>query len=124
MPEARLETMNVKSYLGPIVVEVPASELADLGYISDSKIVMYHIKYNTKFSTDYNEAKDEIFRNSFRLNNICNILNSINKTVLLLVGKVETEGEFLKRFLLDRGLCEEDNIVFISGSMDTSDREI
>lgn len=124
MPESRLETMNVKSYLGPIVVEVSASELADLGYIADSKIIMYHIKYNTKFSSDYNEAKDEIFKNSFRLNTICNIINSIKKTALLLVGKVETEGEFLKNFLLDRNICKEDNIVFISGSMDTSDREI
>ena len=124
MPEARLEILNVKSFLGPIVIEVPASELAELGYIADSKILMYHIKYKGKFSKDYNTAKDEIFQNSFRLNIICNILNSIKKTALLLVGKVETEGKFLKEYLIQHNVCDKDNIVFISGSMDTSDREI
>lgn len=124
MPDARLEALNVKSYLGPIVAEISASELQDLGYIANSKILMYHLNYNTKFNKDYNIAKDEIFKYPFRLNFISNLVRNLNKTVLLLVWKVETEGEFLKQYLLDQGVCPEENIVFISGEMKTADREI
>jgi len=123
MPEARLEALNVKSYLGPIVVEVSASELQDLGYIANSKILMYHIEYKDKFSKEYFEAKDEIFRNPFRLNIITNILRNVKKTTLLLVGKVETEGEFLKQHIISQELCDDDKIIFIHGKVATSERE-
>jgi superfamily II DNA or RNA helicase len=38
-------------------------------------------------------------------------------------GQLAEEGKFLKQYFLDQNLCDEDHIVFISGSMDTCDRE-
>ena len=123
LPESRLDLLNVKSYLGPVVADVSASELGKLGFISDIQILMYHINYKSKFHSDYNKAREEIYKNPFRLTIIQNLINTITKSILLLVGKVETEGKFLKQYFLDQNLCDEDHIVFISGSMDTCDRE-
>lgn len=123
MPDCRLETLQVKSFLGPVVMEVPASLLADLGYISPCKILMYNVEYKEKYTGDYNIAKDQIFKNPFRLNIIKNLLASIKTTTLLLVGKVETEGEFLKEYILNNTQYDSDNVVFISGEMETSLRE-
>ena len=124
LPESRLDLLNVKSYLGPVVADVSASELGKLGFISDIQILQYRLFHNVKFSTDYNEAKNEIFQNPFRLNVIKNIINLSKKSILLLVGKVEIEGVFLKKYLLESLKCDDDHIVFISGSMSASDREI
>lgn len=123
MPDERLDELEIKSYLGPVVVDVSASELAELGYISNMHVVMYHVECNSKFNKEYNLAKDEIFNNPFRMNIVRNIVDKCKDTVLLLVGKVETEGDILKRYLLEMGVCDEDHIVFISGDMETSLRE-
>lgn len=123
MPDERLDELQIKSYLGPVVVDVSASELADLGYISNMHVIMYNITCNMKYHKEYNIAKDQIFNNPFRLNVVRNIVTQCKDTVLLLVGKVETEGEVLKKYLLDMGVCDDEHIVFISGDMDTSLRE-
>ncbi|MDY0194401.1 MAG: DEAD/DEAH box helicase family protein, partial [Aliarcobacter butzleri] len=124
MPDERLDELQIKSYLGPVVVDVSASELADLGYISQIQVLQYIIHHKTKFSKDYNEAKTEIFQNDFRLNIIKNIVDLSKQSILLLVGKVEVEGKFLKRYLTETLQYNEDNIVFISGSMEAQNREL
>ena len=123
MPETKLDQWNVKSFLGPIVKEVSANDLANLDFIADCKIMMYHLHYKEQFSKTFNEARDEIFTNDFRMQFISNLLTSINDTCLLLVGKVETEGEILKEEILKSHIYDEENIVFISGSMDADKRE-
>lgn len=125
LPDDQIELWNIKSYLGPVLYEVSTSELADLGYLAQCKVKFFNIYYkkNTRFSRDYFEAVNDIFDNEFRLSFINNLINKLNDTILILVNKVETEGEFLKEVILKNYNIKEENITFISGKMNADIRE-
>ena len=123
MPSSLLDQNQVKSYLGPILKEYGSVELAKLGYVAKCKINMIYVNYNEKPKGTYNEIKDICFNNTFRLGLIKNIIKDTNGNILLLVGKVEDEGELLKNILKDDEELKNYEIEFLSGRDNSTDRE-
>jgi len=124
MPPNKLDIWNVKSYLGPILKTFGAAELAELGYISHCKVNYINIEYDNKekYKGEYNDVKDLVFTNPGRLNYLTNLLKTLDGNVLVLVGKVEKEGQYLKDYL-DKHNNSHKEIVFIWGDTKPEERE-
>lgn len=125
MPSAKLDQMQVMSYLGPVLKEYGSVELAKLGYVAECKINMMHINYKQKppSKATYNEVKDYVFNNTFRQGVIKNIIRKTDGNILLLVGKVEGEGEVLKYILEQDSTLGDYEIEFLSGRDSAAERE-
>jgi superfamily II DNA or RNA helicase len=123
LPPDKLSLWTAKSYIGPILKEYSAGDLAELGYIAKCNIKMLHIKYNDEdnYVGDYDIVKDKIFNNMFRMKTICDIISNVDDNILLLVGKVEKEGEILKNILLKK--FPDRTVVFLSGKDSPQERE-
>ena len=120
MHSDELNNWNTKAYLGPIIREYSSGFLADEGYISKAVIHMMNIEYKDKWSGNYHELRDSIFQNEFRLELIKTLVNDLDHNVLILVDKVEKEGEFLKDYLKD----VNKEVVFLSGKDKVDVREM
>jgi superfamily II DNA or RNA helicase len=116
----KLDNLNTQSYLGPVIADYSSGFLAEEGYISKCNVKVVNIEYETQFEGDYNVVKDEVFTNQYRLNVIKKIVNQLDHNVLILVGKVEKEGDYLKNWL--QGVTKKE-IVFLSGRDNTDERE-
>jgi len=126
MPLQLLDIWNVKSYLGPIIREYGAGQLGKEGYISKANIIIIDIKYQNNYKGTYDEVKDEIFKNPFRLKVLQKIIQSTRGNILLLVGKVEKEGKLLKEYLetqVDFHDTLKKDIVFLHGATKVAERE-
>ncbi len=125
MPSSMLEQYQVCSYLGPVIKEYGSVELAKLGYVAECKINMVYIDYqnNPPSKSTYNEVKDFVFHNRFRMGVIKNIIHRTNGNILLLVGKVEDEGEALKEVLAQDNNLRDYEVEFLSGRDSADDRE-
>jgi superfamily II DNA or RNA helicase len=121
LPDNRLDLMNVQSFIGPVLKEIPASYLASKGYLSFCNVNVINIKYKEKFEGSYDVVRDQIFTNEFRLEFINDIVKRLDSNVLLLVGLVEKEGELLRDYLEDK-LSGKD-VVFLSGRDSALERE-
>ncbi len=130
MHQHTLDNWNTQSYLGPIIKEYSSGFLAEEGYIAKCNVhlisIDYGKKYNTSWNADYNEAKEEIFNNEFRLNFIYDLVNNLDHNVLLLVGLVKKEGQLLESYLNKLLMISNDQKVvkFLSGKDDVKEREI
>jgi len=116
-----LDNLSVMSYIGPIIADYSSGELADQGYISSCNVKMVNIEYNNEYNGTYNEIKDDIFTNDYRLNLIKYLISNINDNILVLVGKVEKEGEYLEKWLKSR--LKGKDVIFLSGRDDSEVRE-
>jgi superfamily II DNA or RNA helicase len=124
MPDSELECQQVMSYIGPILREYGSVKLAKMGYVSKCNIKVLHVDYKTKPKGEYNEVKDEVFNNAYRMGLITEIVRKCDGSVLLLVGKVEDEGAVLKKHLEESGVLEDREICFLSGKDNAKEREI
>jgi superfamily II DNA or RNA helicase len=116
MPDEDLSDFNVRSYIGPVLEEYSAAYLREKGYIAECRIEVINLHYKDSFKGEYNEVKDAIFRRPFRLAQIARMVEEVEAgPVLLLVGKVETEGELLREYLASRMELLDREIVFLSG---------
>lgn len=120
---AEIENWNVKAYLGPIIREYSAGLLADQGWIAKCTVNMIGMNYTNDNFGDltHHEVRDNIFARSFRLDMLKTLVNKLNHNVLLLVDRVEKEGEVLERYLKANGCTKE--VVFLSGRDDVELRE-
>lgn len=116
----KLDNLNTQAYLGPIIAEYSSGELADDCYISKCNVEAINIEYTSEFEGTYNEIKDSVFCNNYRLNIIRRIVEKADHNILLLVGKVEKEGEYLENWLKNK---TDKEVVFLSGRDDTERRE-
>jgi superfamily II DNA or RNA helicase len=114
-----LDNWNTKSYLGPVIREYSSGFLAEQGYVSKCVVNVLNVEYKTEFEGDYHTIRDEVFRNDYRLKMIKHLAKELDHNVLLLVDKVEKEGDFLKDYLKDIGK----EVVFLSGRDDIDVRE-
>ena len=119
MHSDELDNWNTKAYLGPVIREYSSGFLAEEGYISKAIIHMMNIEYREKWKGDYHDLRDSIFQNEFRLKLIKTLINDLDHNVLILVDKVEKEGEFLKDYLKD----VNKQVVFLSGKDKVDVRE-
>lgn len=122
---SELDNWNTKAYIGPVLKDYPSGLLADQGFISRCNIEILHLEYMNEriegtYDGDYNDVKDEVFNNPFRMELIENIVKKLDHNVLLLVGKVESEGEILERHLKEN---TETDVVFLSGRDSADVRE-
>jgi len=133
LPESQIDLWNIKSYLGPQLIDIPASKLIEENFISSIEVMMYNLYYKKEFiyngitdvsvTVKYNDIKNQIFNNEYRKQFIFNLINNAKSTILVLVGKVETEGDIIKNYLLESNLYNEDSVIFINGKMDATERE-
>ena len=122
MPQSRLDKLNVMSYLGPVLKIYTGRHLADLGYISKCTVTQIHIKYKEKYNGDYTSIKDQIFFNNYRLSLIAKIIEKSDNSVLILVDKVEKEGEPLYD-IINNKFKETKDVIFLSGRDKSDIRE-
>lgn len=124
MPTDPLENMNVRSLLGPLIIQLTGKSLADMGYISHCTIKTLKIHYNNSLDdkkNDYTFVRDEVFKNTFRMGVIKEIVKNTNNSVLILIEKVEKEGTVLEKMLSES--FPDKKIIFISGKDKTEIRE-
>ena len=116
-----LDNWNTKSYIGPVIKEFPSGFLADKGFISKCNVNILNLEYQKKkIEGTYDEVKDIVFNNSFRMSLVKELSEKLDHNVLLLVGKVEKEGEVLEEYLK---LNTNKEVVFLSGRDDVDLRE-
>lgn len=122
MHSGRLDNLNVKSFLGPMLKDYSAGKLAELGHIAECTVNVMNILYEDheeRFQGDYNDVKELLFHNPYRFRMLTNLVRCLDSTVLLLVGKVEKEGVVLKRYFEEQNLDKE--VVFLSGKTSTDE---
>lgn len=135
LPENRLENLNIKSYLGPIVKSFPVSYLIKNGYASECNVKIYNVTYRDQIKTKlvegknvklkFNEVKDIVFEQPLRLNLLSNIIKSVgDDNILLLVGKIEKEGKLLEDYLNDCDEFKDHQIKFIYSKTKPAEREL
>ncbi|HSH52733.1 MAG TPA: hypothetical protein VK982_13490, partial [Bacteroidales bacterium] len=123
MPDDKLEEYQVMSYLGPVLKEYGSVELAKLGYVAECHIKMVHLSYDKEPKGTYDDVKNQVFRNEYRLSLIEEIIRNIDGSVLLLVGKVKDEGDFLLEYLNNKFHDEDKEVMFLSGRDSATERE-
>ena len=119
LPTHKLDLWNVKSFLGPVLREYNAKYLAKKGYISECNIKTITMNYPEKYDGNYNDVKDDIFKNKVRMEQLKSIVSDVDSNILVLVGKVEKEGKVLKDYLKIKGK----ETVFLHGSTSVDIRE-
>lgn len=117
-----LDNWNTKAFLGPIIREYSAGLLAEEGWISKCVVNFLNIEYgDDRWEGNYNEVKEQIFTHPYRNRLVKDICKIVDHNILLLVGKVEKEGEFLEDYL--KSEIKNKEIVFISGRDSVEVRE-
>jgi superfamily II DNA or RNA helicase len=133
-PENRLENLNIKSYIGPTVKTFPVSYLIKHGYASECDVKVYNVLYRNQFNTKledgksvklkFNEVKDIVFEQPYRLNLLSNIIKSVgDDNILLLVGKIAKEGQLLEDYLNGCDEFKDYQIKFIYSKTKPKERE-
>jgi len=118
-----MDNWNVKAYLGPVIKDYPSQLLAKWGYVAKCNVNVINIDYDDpyyeKYGGRYSEVRDDIFNHPYRMKILTDIVRQIDSTVLLLVGRVDLEGQILKRIFREANLSKE--VVFISGKTSTDE---
>jgi len=113
IPTNRLDKLNVLSYLGPVLKKFTGKDLADLGYVSKCVIKQIYFNYKQKYTGSYNEIKENVFFNEFRIGFIKYVIKNKNNSILILVDKIEKEGIPLLEILQKEFPNKE--VIFLSG---------
>ena len=96
LPDDLIELMTIKGFLGPVLKEISVEDLKQINWLADCTINILNINYKEDVDKklNYHEAKDFIFKKAVRLRTIRQLVANVKfGSVLLLVGKVETEGK-------------------------------
>lgn len=120
LPNEKLDLLNIKAYIGPILKEYGSGQLSEEGYISKCNINILNFNYTDDFSGEYNEIKQQAFQNKARLKLITDISNDVDSNILILVGLVEKEGNVLLEYLKDK---TEKTVIFLNGKSKAEERE-
>ena len=119
-----LDNWNVKAYLGPVIRDYPSQLLAKWGYVAKCNVNVINIDYDDpyeeRFHGRYPDVRDDVFYNPYRMDVLKTLVTEVDSTILLLVGRVELEGDILKKEFQDAGIDKE--VVFLSGKK-SSDEE-
>ncbi len=116
MPTDPLEYKNVLSLLGPVLIQYTGKDLANMGYISHCTVKRILVKYEDDLNdkqNDYPFVKDVIFPNPYRLGLIKHLVMKSKNSVLILIEKIEKEGEVLEEILTEA--FPKKKVVFLSG---------
>ena len=78
LPVSKLNMWQIQGYMGPVLKEYTASDLAKLGFISECVIDILNVKYTQKYKGEYHDIKDSVFQSKFRLNIVKEILSKVD----------------------------------------------
>lgn len=123
LPDDKLSDFYVKSYIGGTLKEYTAEQLGKENYIAKCNMISTVLHYSDKPKGNYHEVRDEVFTHPFRLNAIEDIIKYVDGTVLVLVEKVEKEGQFLLEHLEKLPSMKDKEVVFLSGSDKMEERD-
>lgn len=124
LSDEEIDTLNVRSYLGPVFKEYSTKFLTDSGYLVECQVNQIILHYKNKFKGDFFKVKDEIFKNEFRMHRIKECLKSVDDNlILMLVNKVEDEGQMFLEYLRQDKDLDDVEIVFLSGKIKKDERE-
>jgi len=122
MPDDILENIQVQSYIGPVIKSQKSNVLADQGYIARCNVKIINVEYNDDIDGNFSDVKNEVFDNMYRLNIIKQIVKNVDGSILLLVDKIEKEGDILEVFLKNQDDFKNKEIFFISGKINDKER--
>lgn len=87
---------------GPVIYEISSAELVRLGYLSIPKIVMFNQHHNVRYPDWHTAKTNGISLNISRNQKIADVamqLATIGKRVLVIVDRVETQGQELYQLI-------------------------
>ena len=122
LPTNRLDELNVRSYIGPVLKTFRGRDLAELGFISKCTVKMITINYSDEPKGDYLDIRNDTFINPYRLGLIRHLVDITDNSVLILVEKVEKEGEVLEDILKES--FPDKYVVFLSGRDSSNERDL
>jgi superfamily II DNA or RNA helicase len=122
MPTNKLDELNVMSYLGPVLKTFRGRDIADMGYISKCVVKMVYVEYNEEPTGDYLAVRDDVFIKEYRIGLINHIVQNTKNSILILIEKVEKEGEVLEEFLTES--FPDKTVVFLSGRDSAKKRDM
>lgn len=123
VPKGKADKMTLLGLFGPVSVLQTSRQAMDKGYIAELDIKCLQLNHSTypKKKMKYPEEMDFICSSEKRNKFICNLANSLKGNTLILVARIESHGDVLKKMLDESGTTKK--IFYIHGGVDASDRE-
>ena len=114
IPKAIAESMSLTVSLGPVINKLSASELQEMGVLSNCHVNIVQLQDGVEF-TNYQSELKFLTSDDKRMSKIAQLSNTVKDTgnTLILVDRIEA-GQLLHLKLEELGVPEE-NVVFVSG---------
>ena len=114
IPKAKAEAMSLTVSLGPVINQLSASTLQEMGVLSQCHVNIVQLQDSMEF-TNYQSELKFLTSDDKRMQKIAQLANTVKDTgnTLILVDRIEA-GQLLHLKLEELGVAEE-NVVFVSG---------
>jgi superfamily II DNA or RNA helicase len=114
IPKAKAESMSLTVSLGPVINQLSASTLQEMGVLSQCHVNIVQLQDGMEF-TNYQSELKFLTSDDKRMQKIAQLANTVKDTgnTLILVDRIEA-GQLLHLKLEELGVAEE-NVVFVSG---------
>jgi superfamily II DNA or RNA helicase len=114
IPKAKAESMSLTVSLGPVINQLSASTLQEMGVLSQCHVNIVQLQDSMEF-TNYQSELKFLTSDGLRMQKIAELANTVKDTgnTLILVDRIEA-GQLLHLKLEELGV-PEDNVVFVSG---------
>ena len=114
IPKAKAESMSLTVSLGPVINQLSASTLQEMGVLSQCHVNIVQLQDGMEF-TNYQSELKFLTSDDKRMQKIAQLASTVKDTgnTLILVDRIEA-GQLLHLKLEELGVAEE-NVVFVSG---------
>ena len=114
IPKAKHESMSLTVSLGPVINQLTASTLQDMGVLSQCHVNIVQLQDGMEF-TNYQSELKFLTSDDKRMSKIAELAKTVKDTgnTLILVDRIEA-GKLIHLKLEELGVAEE-NVVFVSG---------
>jgi superfamily II DNA or RNA helicase len=114
IPKAKHESMSLTVSLGPVINQLAASTLQEMGVLSQCHVNIVQLQDNMEF-TNYQSELKFLTSDDKRMQKIAELAKTVKDTgnTLILVDRIEA-GKLIHLKLEELGVDEE-NVVFVSG---------
>jgi superfamily II DNA or RNA helicase len=114
IPKAKAEAMSLTVSLGPVISQLAASTLQEMGVLSQCHVNIVQLQDSMEF-TNYQSELKFLTSDDKRMQKIAQLASTVKDTgnTLILVDRIEA-GQLLHLKLEELGVPEE-NVVFVSG---------
>jgi len=114
IPKAKHESMSLVVSIGPVINQLSASTLQEMGVLSQCHVNIIQLQDGVEFSNYQSELK-YLTSDEKRMTKIAELAGKVKETgnTLILVDRIEA-GQLLHLKLEELGVAEE-NVVFVSG---------